>query len=261
MFLFIGWRSASQVIDVARSGPTQMAANVWDGFLTSFMGPDAWSAAPVAMLPWFISHLIFFYLIGDKANGELLQRGYAVVPLIGSRLRWWYGQVLTLLLVTTAYTGLSIGAVLIGSSMRLSWAWETSTLLKSEPLRFMPDDLSGVTLLGWTFLLYGSTLFAMASLQILLSIVWRRSFYGLTAISLIAIFSWLLGIGNPLLVRWLPGSQSMLLRHTLFDTKVPDFSAEWSLLYNAILAVGAMSVNIWYVRQIDILGSSAAEIG
>ncbi len=260
LFLFIGWRSASQVVDVARSAPTPMTANVWDGFLVSFMGPEAWSAAPLAMLPWFVSHLFFLYLIGDLANGELLQRGYAVVPLIGSRLRWWWGKVVTLLVITVGYTLLSLAAVLIVSAVQLPWSWQISALLKAEAARFVPDDLGVEALLGWTFLLFGSTLFTMTSLQILLSIVWRHSFYGLTAISIIAIFSWLLGIGNPSLVRWLPGSQSMLLRHTFFDPKVPGFSLEWSLLYNAILAVGAISVGIWYVRQMDIFGPSAVEI-
>lgn len=256
LFSFIGWRSALQAAEYASSAQAQVTANVWDAFLMSFAGPGVWDNSLVRMLAWFVPHLLFFYLIGDLANGELLQRGYAVVPLIGSRLRWWWGKVATLLLLTLGYTALSLLAVLAGSMARLPWSRQLSTLLSSGVLWPMPEGMDVGVLLGWTFLLLGSTLFAMASVQIVLSMLWHRSFHAFAAISAIALSSWLLGIDKPHLVRWLPGSQSMLLRHTFLDSNVPGFSLAWSLFYNAVLALLAIGLGTWYVRRIDIFGES-----
>lgn len=256
LFFFMGWQSARYLTEFAASVPT--APNVWDAFFLTFMGPDAWSAVPFAMLPWFVSHLLFFYLIGDLANGELQQSGYAVVPLVGSRVRWWWGKIDTLLVITNGYTLLSLLAALLGGAVAVPWAGHASPLV-SQNLQ-LPEVLSAIALLGWTFLLLGSTLFAMATLQLLLSILWRRSSYGFAAISIVAILSWLMGIGNPNLARWLPGSQSMLLRHTAFDPTVPGFSLEGSLLYNTVFALMMMSLGARYVCQMDLFGPLTAEI-
>ena len=256
LFSFVGWRSALQAAGYARSAQAQMTANVWDAFFISFARPGVWDSSLVRMLAWFVPHLLFFYFIGDLANGELLQRGYAVVPLIGSRLRWWWGKVVTLFVLTLGYTALSLLAVLAGSMARLPWSWQLSTLLSSGTLWPLPERMDVGVLFGWTFLLLCSTLFAMASLQIMLSILWRRSFHSFAAISAIALLSWLLGIDRPRLVRWLPGSQSMPLRHTFLDPHVPDFSLAWSLCYNAVLALLAIGLGAWYVRRMDIFGEA-----
>lgn len=255
LFIFTGWRSAVEAAGLARSVPT--AANVWDAFFVSFAGPDAWNPASPEALAWLASHLLFFYLIGDLANGELLQRGYTVVPLIGSRRRWWWGKAGALLLISIGYALLGLLAALVGSMARLPWSWRGSGLLAAL-LPSWPDSLGVAALCGWTFLLVCSTLFAMAGLQMVLSILWRRSFHGLIAISLITMLSWLMGVGNPRLIRWLPGSQSALLRHTLFDVAVPGFPLAWSLVYNAILSMAVLGLGLWCVRRMDILGQSEA---
>jgi len=253
---FIGWRSALQAAALVNSSQTQVTANVWDAFFISFAGPGVWDSSLLRMLAWFVPHLLFCYLIGDLANGELLQRGYVVVPLVGSRLRWWWGKMVTLLLLALGYTALSLLAVLAGSMARLPWSWQLSTLLSSGTLWPLPEGMDVGVLLGWTFSLMCSTLFAMASLQIVLSILWHRSFHAFAATSAIALLSWLLGIDKPRLVRWLPGSQSMLLRHTYFDPNVPGFSPAWSLFYNAVLALLAIGLGTWYVRRMDIFGEA-----
>lgn len=256
LFSFIGWRSALQAAALVNWSPAQVTANVWDAFLMSFAGPGVWDSSLLGMLTWFVPHLLFFYLIGDLANGELLQWGYAVVPLIGSRLQWWWGKVVILFVLTLGYTALSLLTVLAGSMARLPWSWQLSTLLSSGTLWPLPEGMDVGVLLGWTFSLLGSTLFSLALSQIVLSILWRRSFHSFAAISVIALSSWLLGIDRPRLVRWLPGSQSMLLRHTYFDPNVPGFSPEWSLFYNAVLALLAIGLGTWYVRRMDIFGES-----
>ena len=254
LFGFMGWRSAIQVVDQLSSPQSVMTANLWDAFFVSFSGPGVWGYSLGQALPWFISHIFFFYLFGDIAIGELLHRGYAVVPLVGSRLRWWYGKEVVLLIFAIGYMLMSMLAVLAGGLIVLPWSWQPSELMISGEMWVMPKGMEIGTLLGWIFILFSSTLYVMASVQLTLSLFGRRSFYGFSAISVIAIISWLLGIDNPYLSRWLPGSQSMLLRHTFFDPNVPGFSMEWSLIYNTTLFLIVFGLGAWYVRRMDIYG-------
>jgi hypothetical protein len=254
LFGFTGWRSAIQVVDQLSSLQSVMKANLWDAFFVSFSGPGVWGYSLVQALPWLISHILFFYLFGVIAIGELLYRGYAVVPLVGSRLRWWFGKEVALLIFAVGYVLMTVLAVLAGGSIILPWSWQPSELMISGEMWVMPKGMEIGTLLGWIFILFSSTLYALASVQLTLSLIGRRSFYGFSAIAVIAIISWLLGIDNPYLSRWLPGSQSMLLRHTFFDPNVPGFSMEWSLIYNITLFLIVLSVGAWYVRRMDIHG-------
>lgn len=254
LFGFMGWRSAMQVVDQLSSSQSVMTANLWDAVFVSFSGPGVWGYSLLQAMPWLISHILFFYLFGDIAVGELVYRGYAVVPLVGSRLRWWYGKEVVLLIFAIGYMLMSMLAVLTGGLIVLPWSWQPSELMISGQIWVMPSDIEIVTLPGWIFILFSSTLYTLASMQLTLSIISRRSFYGFSAVSVVTIISWLLGIDNPYLSRWLPGSQSMLLRHTFFDPKVPGFSMEWSLIYNITLFLIVFGVGTWYVRRMDIYG-------
>lgn len=259
LFLFTGWRAAQQAANLASAAGSPLTANVWDAFFIAFAGPDAWSASLLPMLAWFIPHLIFFYLVGDLAHGELVQRGHAVMPLVGSRLCWWAGKIITLLFITIGFVVWNMCIVLAGSLTRLPWSWGASELWQSGQLKPLAGDMTPPTLLWLVGVLFSSTLFATASLQLVLSLVLRHSFYGFAVISAVMLTSWLLGSGYPSLTRWLPGSQSMLLRHTFFDPKVPDFSLAWSLIYNAALTLAVIIGGAWYVRRMDIFGSVVME--
>jgi len=252
---FMGWRGALEAVEMSNFSQPPVKANVWDAFFITFAGPGLWDTSLVRMLGWFVPHLLFFYFIGDLANGELLLRGYAVVPLIGSRLRWWWGKVCLLAALAAGYTILCLLVVLVVSLAQLPWSWQGGVLLNAGTLIPVSDYVGGDELLGRVFVLFSSTLFAMSCFQTTLAILSRRSFYGFMTVSMLMLLSWLLGSENPHLVRWLPGSQSMLLRHTFFDQNVSHFSFQWSFIYNAIQTLILVCMGAWYVKQMDIFGA------
>jgi hypothetical protein len=252
LFGFMGWRSAIRVVDVLSSSQLSMTVNIWDVLFFSFAGPDVWEYSLLKALPWLISHIIFFYLIGDIATGELMNRGYAIVPMVGSRLRWWFGKQVVLLIFSIGYMLIIMVAVIAGGLFVLPWSWQPSELMISGGIWYIPMGLGIGALLVWIFILFSSTLFALTSMQLTLSLFGRRSFYGFSVISFITIISWLSGIDNPYFSRWLPGSQSMLLRHTFFDPHVPGFSLEWSIIYNITLFSIMFGLGAWFIRFMDI---------
>ncbi len=232
--------------------PSSCAKNVWDILFVTFMGPSISNDSLFNLIFWFLPYLMFFYMFGNIAEEELLQRGVSIIPLIGSRRKWWLGEVATLLILSIIYVLIGIVTVLIVSLFFLPLSNEISPFLLSLKLWQIPKDMTVATLMRWTFLLFFSTLFAVSFIQMAFSVIWKNSFTALILVCAVMILSWLFGIGHPYLVRWLPGSQSMLLRHTFLEPTVYGFSLTWSLVYNAIIVLIVLAVSFIYVHRMDI---------
>jgi len=233
--------------------PSSCSKNVWDVMFVAFAGPPLADDSLFDFTLWFLPFLMFFYAFGSIAEEELSQRGISVIPLIGSRKRWWLGKTVTLLILSITYLLIGIATVLIVSLFSLSLSTQISPfLLSGKVWQTIPKDMTVVTLMEWVFLLYLSTLFALSFIQMTFSVIWRNSFTALILVSAVMVLSWIFGIGHPYIVRWLPGSQSMLLRHTLFDPSVYRFSLNFSLAYNAILVLILLVVSFIYIRKMDI---------
>ncbi len=240
------------VYDVA-TYPSSCAKNVWDVLFVAFAGPSISDDSLFNLIFWFLPYFMFFYMFGNIAEEELSQRGVSIIPLIGSRRGWWLGEVITLFILSIIYVLIGIVTVLVVSSFFLPLSNQISPFLLSHELwQTIPKDMTVVTLMRWTFLLFFSTLFALSFIQMAFSVIWRNSFTALILVCAVTILSWLFGIGHPYLVRWLPGSQSMLLRHTFLDPTVYGFSLTWSLVYNAIIVLIVLAVSFIYVRRMDI---------
>lgn len=250
IFSLIGLFSVYDVVTF----PSSCAKNVWDVLFVAFAGPLISNDSLFTLIFWFLPYLMFFYMFGNIAEEELSQRGVSIIPLIGSRRKWWLGEVVTLLILSFIYVLAGIATVLAVSLFFLPWSNQISPFLFSgEIWQTIPKDTTVVTLMiRWIFLLFGSTLFAVSFIQMVLSVIWRNSFTALILVCTVMILSWLFGIGHPYLVRWLPGSQSMLLRHTFLDPTVYGFYLTWSLVYNAIIILIVLAVSFIYVRRMDI---------
>lgn len=247
----IGWQSTNQaigMIDIAR-------VNVWDSFILAFGGPRIWDRSLVRMMTWYLPQLLFFYFVGDQANGELLQRGYYVVALIGSRSRWWIGKVVSFFLIAMLYTLLYFIATLLVSLRELPWSVEGSALLLASDLPSTPDAIDAWALFSGAYVLFASTIFALTLIQTLIALVSRHSIYGFATVSILVATSWLLGTDNPQIACWLPGTQSILLRHSPFNPEIASFTLGTSLLYNTALAAMAFISGTLYTKRLDIYGA------
>jgi hypothetical protein len=250
LFAVMGLLSVYEVVPYR----TALSKNVWDVFFVTFVGPSMVNDSLFEFVRWFLPYLFFFYLFGNTAEEDLSQRGVSIIPLIGSRRKWWLGEVVTLLLLSFFYVAVGIAALLVIGLCFLPWSMHISPFLLSNGIwQAIPKDLTVATLiLRWIFPLFFGTLFAVSLLQTALSIQWRNAFTSLIAASAIMILSWLFGTRRPHVVRWLPGSQSMLLRHTFLEPQVHGFSLTWSLVYNAVLILAILAVSLIAVRRINI---------
>ena len=251
LFAVIGLFGVYEVVSYS----TALSKNVWDVLFVTFAGPGVFSDSLFQLVLWFLPYLFFFYLFGNIAEEDLSQRGVSLIPLIGSRRKWWLGEVVTLLILSFFYVVTGVATILIVSRCFLPWSTHLSPFLLSSGIwQTIPKDLSVATLLlRWIFPLFFGTLVAVSFLQMALSLQWRNAFLSFIAASAMMILSWLFGIRHHSVVRWLPGSQSMLLRHTFLEPQVRGFSLAWSLGYNAVIILAVLAVSFIYVRRIDIV--------
>ncbi|MBI4760793.1 MAG: hypothetical protein ACOYYF_14515 [Chloroflexota bacterium] len=254
LFVGIGMSNAFEVKSAMDNG------NIWYAVLLSFAGPSVWGSSLTQALTWLVPHVLFFYLVGNIANEELLNRGYAIVPLMGSRRTWWLGKLLLAFLLSMGYTLLWFLFVSLGAAFVLPVTWAAHPFLHSGDPWIFPSNINIADLLLWIFSLYIGTLFTLITVQMFISIWWRRSFHAYVLVVAVSILSWLLGTDQPELVRWLPGSQSMLSRHTFLDPSIQGFTFGWSLLYNGLILLLMLGGSFWHIRRMDIFGASLAEI-
>lgn len=251
LFVMVGSFGVYEVVTY----PAALARNVWDVLFVTFSGPGLTNDSLFEFVHWFLPYLFFFYLFGNTAEEDLSQRGVSLVPRIGSRRKWWRGRVVALLFLSLFYVVAGIAVVLIISGCFLPWSAHLSPFLLSSGIwPTIPRDLSvSVLLLQWIFPLFLGALAAISLLQTALSLQWRNAFLSFIAASALIVLSWLFGTQHPLAVRWLPGSQSMLLRHTFLEPRVHGFSLAWSLGYNAAIILAVLAVSFVCIRRIDIV--------
>lgn len=248
VFGLVGLSSAAYVL----SCPPDFEKNVWDAVFVAFAGPGVWDVSFLKMLWWFLPTMMFLYLFGDIAASEFTRGGVFIIPRIGSRRLWWLGKIIALLFLVIGYTIFDILSILVSSMTMLPWSSTLSPFLRSGALWQAPPGFRAEILLAWIIVLIPSTLFACSLLQMALSVLLGKPHLAFLAVSAILLLSWLGGMGQPTLARWLPGSQSMLLRHTYYDPSVPGFSLTWSLFYNAALIVAVLLVSSRYIRRLDL---------
>lgn len=254
LFMFIGWHSANRIIALNEVNTDITAVNLWDGFFWAFSGPAPEDNSWIKMLTWFIPHLIYLAAVGDYTNRELMQRGHTILPRIGSRLRWWYGHIITIILVTLLYIFLAILTTLGGLLPHLAWASNPSPFYQQTITPFLPLGSNSWQLAIMIFLMFSSTLITFSLWQIVIAIRWQNSVYGLIIVTIILLLSWLLSNQSGILARWLPGSQSMVWRlAAAIATNASPLV--WSIAYNSILAYSAAAVGGWHISTIDILGA------
>lgn len=249
IFALIGLFSVYEVL----AYPSTLLKNVWDVLFVSFVGPSISDDSLFNFFIFFIPYLMFFYMFGNIAEEDLFEKGISIIPLIGSRKKWWFVEIATLFSFSFFYVILGMLTTLVVGLFFLPFSNRISPFLLSINQWHINGNTTIFTLIfGWIFLLFLTTLISFSLTQMALSIMWRNSFVSLIFVSAIMVLSWVFGIRHPYIVRYLPGSQSMLLRHTFLDPAVHGFSLAWSLVYNTIAIFIVSTVSFLYVRRMDI---------
>jgi hypothetical protein len=252
LLVFMGWRRAA---DEAAS-----IKSLGDFYFLVFSGPGNETSPMNEFLLWFVLQMLFFYLIGDMGYGELSQKCCFLFPALDSRRRWWTGKILTLFILTVCYVLFLVLVLTLGAVFAIPININ-SLVTPVGLLDLFPSSqpLTGEQLLLTILMLYISSLFALGSLELALSLFFKKSIDSFLFTLSLVLISYFMGVGRSTLIRWLPGAQSMLIQHTFIDVVVPGFSLTWSVVYNALLAAISIGYGYLILKKLDITQSLSRE--
>ncbi|GAB6936382.1 MAG: DUF2705 family protein [Bacillota bacterium] len=239
VFAFLAWRSVQKAVIVSGESATML-----DAVFFAFCGPTKENLYFLDGLAWMLPLFLLFYFFGDSTRRELDINGVFILLRVQSRLRWWTAKAIALLvavLAVYAWAVLIVGLV----------AWGMLGSGKSGLSLTVDNTTIRVSDLIWTFGLHALTGFALVLAQNVLALVMRPVFAFFVVVTVV-VSSWMSGALPVEALRWMPGNQGIVMRHTLFDPEVFDFSLIWSLGYNSLL-IGLLAwVGAWRLHRMNI---------
>jgi hypothetical protein len=249
LFGLIGWAASHRALSIARTDG--QPGNVWDALFLAFVGPTGFDDLMLG-LSWFLTHLLFLLAAGPCARRELDHLGNLVLPRVGSRATWWWGKVAALAAAASGYLFLATAAATLAAVVRLPPALSWSGIMQSGELWSMPPGLTVGQFALSALLLVWSTLLALAVAQVTLSLVLEHASQSFAIVTGVLALSWLLS-GSPVAaLRWWPGGQSLLLRHSFLHPATPGLGVSWSCGYNALWTVIWTVLGTRVVQRIDL---------
>lgn len=228
--------------------------SIGEGVLIALSGPfgDGLNLTPNTLI-WLAIHVVFFFVSGDVAQRQLDELGPAAVTRAGGRLKWWGGQLLAQLLLALAYTTLMIGFAIVGawaSGTRWNWSVGQGLALISVPWN-VPPNMTIAYVFGHMLILVWTTLAAVGAAQLVVATMTRRSTVGFLFSNSVLALSWVTVAMVPVAVFWLPGAQSMVIRHRPYaGSEGPTLL--WTLLVNtSVLGLGWL-LGALFMRSLDL---------
>jgi len=249
LFGLIGWAASRRVLSVASTAG--QSGNMWDALFLTFAGPAGFDDLMLG-LSWFLTHLLFLLAAGPCARREMDQLGNLVLPRVGSRATWWWGKVAALAAAAGGYLLLATAAATLAAMVRLPPALSWSGIIQGGEIWSMPEELTVGRFALSTLLLVWSTLLVLAVAQVTLSLVLEHASQSFAIVAGVLALSWLLSGSPAAVLRWWPGGQSLLLRHSFLRPATPGLGLTWSCGYNALWIVLWAILGAQVVRHTDL---------
>ncbi len=224
-----------------------------------FAGPRPLDLNFIALSLWLVPQLIFFFWVGQAAQRELSTSGAIVLPRFASRQSWWGIHVLTLVVVALVFTGSALVVTVLGVTLIAGISIDAVPMAPMMSGAQVDTSIGYFDLLGMIMSLWATSLLALGTVQTVVALATRQAVVGLLSVCILVVASAFIGTVIPDLARWLPGGQTLLLRHWPFDRRAIDFTLTWTLIYNLGVFMAATLAGAWWLRRADILASSHLE--
>lgn len=230
-FLFVIFLNASKLNSV----------NIKDAnilFLEVFKGASSISQNSVKDIPilWIMINAFIILIIGDYVKYDFDKNSKYVFARIENKTEYWLSKVIWAI-INVVFLNLLLLIILWILS---KWPYNFSFATYNDEFQ-----ISSKRLFLYTFILYTTTLSVLSILQIEISLISNSIYAYLTVITLIVLSIF---IDN----NFLPAQQSLLLRHTPFNTKC-NLSIFNSLIYNIVMLILLIIIGDWILRKKDIL--------
>lgn len=210
----------------------------------SFCGPPITEFPAFVALQWFCIQLVTLLLFSNFIFYQTFYMGIYELPRIGSRRLWWITQIIDLVIKI-------FGFYLVGF---LIIFLESLIFIKNSVIHTnirLPSSIDYKTLILMFLIIFISSV-CIILLQSVFSIILKDPVPSLVFIIVIHIFAINSGKINTLLVKWILGNHSMIMRSSLFDLTTGSFSLEWAFTYDICFLVITFLLGLKCIKKLDI---------
>lgn len=256
-FHFLSGLFNSQQILMINSSPSSQPPHIGDGLFLAFSGPSLGSSNLIILLAWLLNKVFFIMLISSLVNRQLGEHDYVVMLMVKSRRIWWLGIMTTIIITAIGYVSVTILATLSGIATQLNWHSQLSSFFVEQGVWQTASTMSLAQVAATIFGITVSSLIVAGLIQTLVALHTHRSIWGIFTVLALALVAWIIGLGNNVQSwqQWLPEVQSILSRHWPFEPRLPNFTLNMSLAYNALTILSLALVGFFLLRTFDFLGA------
>ncbi|WP_369902180.1 hypothetical protein [Bacillus manliponensis] len=217
--------------------------NTLDILYESFKGIGYEYEIPIV---WLFINCYVIFLIGNYTYNDLFNNGPYLILRSNSKLKLWISKLVWIVCTVLFFYMVVFLIVILISIFFIPFQIDSwSVYGEQNILPLMAYKIEGSTFILELICLYVTSSIAISIFQVFLSFIFNSIY---SYISVIVLLFASIFIFSP----YLPGTHSMIMRHTLFDTSY-NLSFEISILYNSILILLSSTIGAVYFNRVDIV--------
>lgn len=225
-------------------------ANLLDFIFITLSGPNIKEQNIFIDSEWLLTQFVFLYLFADISFSAFFEKGPLILLRIGSRAKLWVTLIIEIILKVLLFlfiqtlTVISLGIFFFPIKF-------TNNILATSALITL--NINNFYLVSCMLLLLFLTYITLALIQNIISIIFKSSIISILFCSILQSFTLNSGKINVNLIKWLPGNQSIMVRHSLVNANVLNFNIGWSIFYNLFFIVILITIGFLYTDKLDII--------
>ncbi|MBN3348068.1 hypothetical protein CF050_14565 [Clostridium botulinum] len=225
-------------------------ANLLDLIFLTLSGPNIREQNIFIESEWLLVQFVFLYLLADVSFSSFFEKGPLILLRIGSRSKLWVVLIGKIILNILVFLFIQILTVVLLGIFFFPIRLSNNILATSRLLRLNINNLYAVFCM---LLLLFLTYITLALIQNTMSIILKSPIISLLFCCILQFFTLNSGKINVNLMKWLPGNQSIVVRHTLINPDVVNFNISWSVFYNLFFIVVLIIIGFLYIDKLDII--------
>ncbi|UCS14399.1 hypothetical protein [Clostridium botulinum] len=225
-------------------------ANLLDLIFLTLSGPNIREQNIFIESEWLLVQFVFLYLLADVSFSSFFEKGPLILLRIGSRAKLWAVLIGKIILNILLFLFIQILTIVSLGIFYFPIRWTNNILATSRLIRVNINNLYAVFCM---FLLLFLTYITLALIQNTMSIILKSPIISLVFCCILQFFTLNSGKINISLMKWLPGNQSIVVRHTLINPNVVNFNISWSVFYNLFFIIALVIIGFLYIDKLDII--------
>ncbi len=224
--------------------------NLLDLTFLTLSGPNINEQNIFVNFEWLLVQCTFLYLFVDIGFSNFFKKGNLILLRVGSRAKLCMLIILEIIFKILIFLVIQLLTVLVMGMCLFPIKWSNTILATSKLMRIHLNNFYTVI---YMLLLLFLTYITLALIQNTISIIFKTPIISIVFYCILQFFTLNSGKINKNLIKWLPGNQSIIVRHTFIDPSIPYFSITWSILYNLLFIIILIIISFLYTSKLDII--------